>query len=117
MNRGRFASSPRAFRSSQNRVGKNFLGDERAFPDVGENLFLGDDLSRVLGEMEENLHRFRLEVRFTFRADHRVGVRLDEPITEPELDTERHPVHPFDGGSIQTHFRPRFPLSGIVPQI
>ncbi len=79
-------------------VRKHFVGNEGAFPNVGEYLLLGHDLTGPTREEGEDLHRLGLDVCFTLRTDDGIGVRLDDPFAEPEVGIERHATSLGDRG-------------------
>ena len=71
-----------------NRIGEDFVGNEGSFPYFLDDRFFFDDLSSVLGEVDQDLHRLGLDfhrVLGVVGADEPVSWHVDPPITDLEL--------------------------------
>ena len=94
MTRGRAASSAKARRSSPDRARQDVLGDERALPDVTEELLLGHDLARPAGHAHEDLHDLRLELEGRLRSHDAIQAGTNEAI--PDAKVRRRGTHALD---------------------
>ncbi len=73
-------------------AGQHVFGDEGAGPHGGEQLLLGDDFMRVLGEALEHLHNFGLHARGAAVPGDAVELRLNRPAADAKIA-----IHGNDG--------------------
>jgi hypothetical protein len=73
---------PQSFAQTADRDGERFFGENAFTPNRAQNFFLGQILAGVLGEMDQQLHDFVIELEGLAVPDQLIGIRLYQPFMQ-----------------------------------